>query len=52
MGLLRSEVFPGLWLDPATLVSGDEARVLAMVQLGVASTEHAAFEPRLQSFAT
>src|SRR6266446_10428945 len=31
-GLLRSEVFPGLWLDPAALVQGDLATVLASVQ--------------------
>jgi Uma2 family endonuclease len=47
-GLLRSEVFPGLWLDADALVRGDLARVLAVVQLGVASPEHAAFVARLQ----
>lgn len=46
-GLLRSEVFPGLWLDPAALVRGDLARVLAIVQEGVRSPEHAAFVARL-----
>src|SRR5882672_24897 len=29
-GLLRSEVFPGLWLDPGALVQGDLATVLAI----------------------
>ncbi len=24
-GLYRSEVFPGLWLDPAALLAGDRA---------------------------
>jgi Uma2 family endonuclease len=42
-GLLRSEVFPGLWLDPAALVRGDLATVVAIVQQGLASPEHAAF---------
>jgi Uma2 family endonuclease len=42
-GLLRSEVFPGLWLDPEALLRGDLARVLAVVQQGTASPEHAAF---------
>src|SRR5262245_52310415 len=42
-GLYRSEVFPGLWLDPAALVQGDLATVLATVQHGLASPEHAAF---------
>ena len=46
-GLLRSEVFAGLWLDPAALVRGDLATVLAVVQQGIASTEHAAFVTRL-----
>jgi Uma2 family endonuclease len=46
-GILRSEVFPGLWLDPAALLGGDLARVLAVVQQGTASAEHAAFVARL-----
>ena len=46
-GLLRSEVFPGLWLDPAALLRGDLATVLAVVQRGLASPEHAAFVARL-----
>ena len=46
-GLLCSEVFPGLWLDAAALVRGDLARVLQVVQQGLASPEHAAFVARL-----
>ena len=46
-GLLRSEVFAGLWLDPAALVQGNLARVLAVVQQGLASPEHATFVARL-----
>jgi Uma2 family endonuclease len=46
-GLLRSEVFPGLWLDPAALIRGDLATVLAIVQQGLAGPEHAAFVTRL-----
>ena len=46
-GLYRSEVFPGLWLDPAALLRGDLATVLAVVQRGLASPEHAAFATRL-----
>ena len=42
-GLLRSEVFPGLWLDPAALLAGDLARVRAALQQGLGSPEHAAF---------
>jgi Uma2 family endonuclease len=51
-GILRSTVFPGLWLDAAALVRGDLARVLAVVQQGTASAEHAAFVARLNPPAT
>jgi Putative restriction endonuclease len=46
-GILRSEVFPGLWLDPAAMISGDSARVLAVVLQGLGSAEHAEFVARL-----
>jgi Uma2 family endonuclease len=46
-GLYRSEVFPGLWLDPSALVSGDTQRVQAALQRGLASHEHAEFVARL-----
>jgi Uma2 family endonuclease len=51
-GIIRSEVFPGLWLDPAALVAGDAVRVLAVAQMGHGSPEHAAFVAELQSRAT
>jgi len=47
-GILRSETFPGLWLDPAALLSRDVKRLLAVLRLGLASPEHAAFVARLQ----
>jgi Uma2 family endonuclease len=50
-GLLRSDVFPGLWLDATALVQGDLARVLAVVQQGVSTPEHAAFVGRLNPLA-
>lgn len=46
-GLLRSEVFPGLWLDAAALLRGDLARVVSALQAGLASPEHRAFLARL-----
>jgi Uma2 family endonuclease len=46
-GLLRSGVFAGLWLDPAALIRGDLATVLAVVQQGITSPAHAAFVARL-----
>jgi len=46
-GIYRSEVFPGLWLDPAALTAFDLARTEDVVRLGIASPEHAAFLARL-----
>lgn len=48
-GVLRSEVFPGLWLQPAAFWAGDLATMLAVLQEGLASPEHVAFVARLQS---
>ena len=50
-GILRSEVFPGLWLDPAALIKLDLPRVLAVLQDGLRSPEHADFVARLQQAA-
>jgi Uma2 family endonuclease len=47
-GILRSHVFPGLWLDPTALLRHDLATVLATVQQGASSPEHAAFVATLQ----
>ena len=46
-GVFRSRCFPGLWLDPAALWSRDQARVLAVLQQGLATAEHAGFVARL-----
>jgi hypothetical protein len=51
-GTLRSEQFPGLWLDVTALLAGDMAKVLATLQRGIASPEHAAFVAKLQKAAT
>ena len=45
-GVLRSQIFPGLWLDAGALIRGDMTRVLAVLQQGLASPEHAAFIKR------
>ena len=45
-GILRSEVFPGLWLDPAAMAALDAPRVHAVLLQGIASPEHAAFVER------
>ena len=48
-GLLHSQVFPGLRLAVEALLAGDVARVLAMLQQGVGTPEHAGFVERLQA---
>lgn len=50
-GILRSETFPGLWLDAAAMIRGDLARVNQVLQQGVATAEHAAFVARLSASA-
>jgi putative restriction endonuclease len=50
-GVFKSEVFPGLSLDPAALVKGDMATVVKVLQQGIASPEHAEFVARLQQAA-
>jgi Uma2 family endonuclease len=47
-GVLRSEVFPGLWLDAATMIRADMATVLKVLGEGLASNEHEAFIVNLQ----
>jgi Uma2 family endonuclease len=47
-GILRSQVLPGLWLDPAHFWQGDLAGVLDVLQQGLASSEHKTFVQDLQ----
>ncbi|MBY0507355.1 MAG: Uma2 family endonuclease [Bryobacteraceae bacterium] len=46
-GVIRSPGFPGLWLDVAALWRRDKRRVVAVLQQGLATPEHAAFVERL-----
>lgn len=46
-GVVRSKVFPGLHLAIPSLLDGDLARVLAVLQQGLATAEHAEFAARL-----
>lgn len=46
-GVIRSEVFPGLWLNAAALLDGNLSAVLATLNVGLASAEHAAFVKHL-----
>jgi Uma2 family endonuclease len=47
-GTYHSEVFPGLWLDPAAMAQQELPRLLAVLAEGLASPEHAAFVAELQ----
>jgi hypothetical protein len=51
-GIFRSEVFPGLWLRASELIEGRLAEVMAVIQQGVASPQHAEFVKRLAAAQT
>ncbi|NEP83793.1 MAG: Uma2 family endonuclease [Okeania sp. SIO3B3] len=46
-GIIKSEVFPGLWLQADTLWSGNLKAMLDALRKGLASEEHAAFVAHL-----
>lgn len=46
-GVVRSETFPGLWLDVLALLRDDFGAVNATLQAGIATPEHATFVARL-----
>jgi Uma2 family endonuclease len=48
-GLLKSQIFPGLWLDPAALLAGDLSRLFAVLEQGAATPNHAAFVASLKT---
>ena len=48
-GIVRSEVFPGLWLDTTALLAGDMAKVLAVLKQGLDSDQALAFRATLKS---
>ena len=47
-GVMRSRVFPGLWIAPAALFARDLASLRATIEQGVASGPHAKFVERLE----
>jgi Uma2 family endonuclease len=47
-GILRSEIFPGLWLSTSAFWNSDLAAMLKVLQEGLASPEHALFVAALQ----
>ncbi|GAA6617943.1 Uma2 family endonuclease [Scytonema sp. NUACC26] len=46
-GIIRSEVFPGLWLSVNALRQGNRKEIVAVLQSGLQTTEHQAFVERL-----
>jgi Uma2 family endonuclease len=47
-GLIRSKVFPGLWLSVADLLGGNLVAVTAGLKLGLVSSEYQVFEQDLE----
>ena len=48
-GIVRSQVFPGLWLDLAAFWADDGAKMLAVLNAGLASQDHRDFVAQLTS---
>ena len=46
-GIIRSLVFPGLWLAVSDLLAGNMPQVLSVLQQGLAETEHQDFVQKL-----
>lgn len=46
-GVIKSRVFPGLWLAVTSLLTGDMTTVLAVLQQGLNSKEHTELVQRL-----
>ena len=46
-GIIKSETYPGLWLDVNALLRGNLVKVLAVLQEGIATSEHKAFVEQL-----
>jgi hypothetical protein len=51
-GIIRSEVFPGLWLNPVSLINDDAASAIHVLNQGLSTPEHADFVSRLAMRAT
>ncbi|MDJ0843385.1 Uma2 family endonuclease [Crocosphaera sp.] len=46
-GIIKSEIYPGLWLDVNSLLKGDLATVLNVLQQGINTSEHKKFAEEL-----
>ena len=51
-GVMRSQLFPGLWLNAERFWQGDVAGALAVLQQGLATEEHAAYAQQLAATAS
>ncbi len=47
-GVLRSQVFPGLWVDPAAVFAKDATRVCDVLDEGLRSPEYACRRERAE----
>ncbi len=48
-GIIRSQVFPGLWLSVSALLAGDMLQVIDTLQTGLSSSEHQNFLQNLSA---
>ena len=48
-GVIKSIIFPGLWLNVTALLAGDMTKVLIVLQQGLNSHGHVDFLERLAS---
>jgi hypothetical protein len=48
-GIIRSRNFPGLWLDPQSLLTINRKRIVEVLTLGMATPEHRAWVAELNA---
>ncbi|HBE20127.1 MAG TPA: Uma2 family endonuclease, partial [Cyanobacteria bacterium UBA11367] len=48
--VIRSRVFPGLWLAASDLLAGNMTKVLSVLQEGLAAAEHGVFVEKLANY--
>jgi len=48
-GVIRSRVYPGLWLDVRSILAGDDKKAVATIEKGIKSAEHKAFVKTLKA---
>jgi len=49
-GIIRSQIFSGLWLDRDALLAGHLSQVLAVLQRGLSTPEHQEFVKKLEQY--